>query len=98
MQRRSLDENKQIVAPRHQVTGLNFIEAADPICQMIEPTSTLRRDAHFDHSTHRCGGLTLTGKVEHRTPAEEDFIFFQLLQMLVNLGFGQTCHLRHLRW
>ena len=36
------------------------------------------------------------GKIEHWTPAEEDFVLLQLFQMLINLGFRQPRDRRHL--
>ena len=37
-----------------------------------------------------------SGKIEHRTPAEEDLVLLQLFQVLINLRFGQPADLRHL--
>src|SRR5690606_27099513 len=52
LQRSALNEKQQIVAPRHQVAGLDFVEAADSLRQSVEPTAAFRRDAHLDNRPH----------------------------------------------
>jgi len=62
----------------------------------LNPPPALRGDPHLDHRAHR-GGCCFMGKIEHRTPAEEDFILLQLIQVLIDLGIGQTRDLGDLR-
>ena len=90
-------DDQQIVTARYEHAGVHFIEPADPLSQTIEPTFPLRCDAHLNDRLD-CGfGGGFPGKIEHWTPAEEDFIFFQLLQVLFHFGLRQTRDLRHLR-
>jgi len=97
LQRGAFDKNQKIITTRHQVAGLDLVEARDAFGQPVETATALGRDLHLDDRVNRgcCGGLA--GEIEHRTPAEEDFIFLQLFQVLNDFGFGQTGDLRHLR-
>src|SRR4051812_30286486 len=96
LQRLPLHEDQQVVPAGHEITRLHFVEARDPFRETIEPASAFGGYFDLDHRAHGGGSGGLTREIEHRTPAEEDFIFLQLLQMLLNFGFGNPRDLRHL--
>ena len=97
LQRSAFDEYQQIITARHQIAGLHFVEAREALRQPVEPAATLWRNFHFNHRANRscCSGLA--GEIEHRTPAEEDFILLQLFQVLFDFAHGEARDLRDLR-
>jgi len=97
LQARTVDDEQQVVGAGHEVARFDLVETADAVREVVETTSALGGDLHLDDGAHGGGGGGLTGEIEHRTPAEEDFVFLQLFQVLVEFGLGQACNLRHLR-
>ena len=83
----AVDEDQQVVGPRHQVAGLDLVELADPLGQPVEAAAPLRGHLDLDHGADRRGALA--GKVEHRPPAEKDPVLLQLLKVPLDLGFGE---------
>lgn len=97
MERRALYKNEQIVTARHEVTRLHLVEAREAFGEPVKPAAALRRDLYLNHRPHGGSRCRLVGKIEHRTPAEKDFILLQLLQVLFDFAHGQVRDLRDLR-
>jgi len=70
------DENQQIVGARHEVAGLDLVETADPVGQAIESAPRSGVILHLDDGAHGRADGSLARQIEHWTPAEEDFSFF----------------------
>ena len=78
------------------ILGLLALAAGEAAAESVDLELVLLADASRSiDDGGRSGGLAR--EIEHRTPAEEDFIFFQLFQVLFDFGHGQTGDLRHLR-
>jgi|GEM_PF-2996434 len=76
---------------------MHLIKTTDAFREAAKSSLPFRRDSDLDQRFNQSVGAGFTREIEHRAPAEKDFILLQLLQVLLHFGFSQSSNLRQLR-
>ncbi len=94
LQRLALDDDEKIEAAAHEVDCAHFVKAVDALGDGVETDLSLRHEVDLDDGRDRVVAKFLP--VDQRVVGQDDFVFFEAPDVLLDLVFALAEHRRNL--